>query len=268
MAEYPTLRHGEFFGFDKIRRDAAGFSLAVMTPELPADEVPVHTHESASFVFLLSGSYISSARGAGEALDRPTLIYNPPGTTHRDRFRILEGGRFLTISVSDDVLRSVAEEAPLPASATSFRRPDLLLLANRIARDCVRGMPRAAELCLELMAGVAREPETGNGAPPLWLERAKELLTEESSVRVGDAARLLGMHPVQFVRTFRRFAHCTPGEFARRARVEKAAALLRDTALPLSDVALRAGFADQSHFSRVFRRLLGAAPGAYRRSSK
>lgn len=264
------LRHGEFFGFDKVRRDAGGFSLAVMAPELSAERVPTHTHEEASFVFLLAGSYISSARGAGDVLERPALIYNPPGTTHRDRFRTLEGGRFLAISVPGAIL---VDHAPLPESATSLRRPDLLLLAHQIARECVRwraaSAARAEELCIELTAGVAHEPETSHGAPPLWLARAKAFLREQSAgpLRVGDAARVLGLHPVQFVRTFRRFAHCTPGEYLRRARVEQAAALLRDTALPLSEIALRAGFADQSHFSRVFRRLLGVPPGAYRRGS-
>jgi AraC family transcriptional regulator len=266
-----TLRHGEFFGYDKARRKAAGFQLAVMTPELPPERVPLHTHEAASFVFPFAGAYISSAKGAGDALERPTLIYNPPGTTHRDRFPTLAGGRFLTISVSDDTFREVAAEVRLPSPATSFRRPDLLLIAHRIVRECMRWRPASAPpveaLCLELMANAGHEPQPRSGQPPLWLEHAKNLLYDQctESLRITDAARLMGIHPVQFVRTFRRFVQCTPGDFIRRARVEKAAALLRDTALPLSDIALRTGFADQSHFSKVFRRIFGVSPGAYRR---
>ena len=45
-----------------------------------------HTHEEAHFVFVTSGTYLCSALGASAVCDPPTLVYNPPGTTHRDRF--------------------------------------------------------------------------------------------------------------------------------------------------------------------------------------
>ena len=48
-------------------------------------------------------------------------------------------------------------------------------------------------------------------------------------------------------------------------RVERAKALLRDTADPIADVALSVGFSSQSHLSNWFRRLVGVTPGTYRR---
>ncbi|MCY0854617.1 helix-turn-helix transcriptional regulator [Cupriavidus sp. D39] len=48
-------------------------------------------------------------------------------------------------------------------------------------------------------------------------------------------------------------------------RLERARALLRDTALPLAQVAIACGFSDQSHFTHVFSRALGVSPGNWRR---
>lgn len=85
-----------------------------------------------------------------------------------------------------------------------------------------------------------------------------------SGVTVTDASRDAGVHPTHLIRTFRRFHRCTPAEFVRAFRLEKAAQLLARTRQPLVDVALACGFADQSHFMKHFRRAFGVAPGRYR----
>jgi AraC family transcriptional regulator len=71
---------------------------------------------------------------------------------------------------------------------------------------------------------------------------------------------------VRLARTFRRQRGESVGDCVRRLRVESARRLLEDGRQPLSEVALAAGFADQSHFTRVFRRLTGMTPGEYRRT--
>jgi AraC family transcriptional regulator len=60
----------------------------------------------------------------------------------------------------------------------------------------------------------------------------------------------------------------SPHQWLLRHRVEQAKMLLRDRTLSLSVVALSCGFADQSHFNRVFARLTGLSPGAWRRNSQ
>jgi len=101
-----------------------------------------------------------------------------------------------------------------------------------------------------------------------WLAVARELLDDQcgEAVRVTELARAAGVHPVHLARVFRRYLGCTPGDYLRR-RLERAAVLLRETACPLSDVALSCGFADQSHLANAFKRHIGVTPGAYRSRS-
>jgi hypothetical protein len=69
-----SLPYGIFFGANQIRREVPGFSVSLLTPALRAEDVPLHTHENASFVFVLSGSYSSGADGAVPVGSRPMLI--------------------------------------------------------------------------------------------------------------------------------------------------------------------------------------------------
>ena len=101
---------------------------------------------------------------------------------------------------------------------------------------------------------------------PAWLRSALELLHDryDENLTIADIAASVGIHPVYLARTFRRHFHWTPAEFARWRRLEKAVHLLARTPLPLAEVALMSGFADQSHFSKTFARCFGLPPGEYR----
>ena len=63
---------------------------------------------------------------------------------------------------------------------------------------------------------------------------------------------------------FRRYYSCSPGEYLRRKRLHVARGKLADATVSLAQIASDAGFADQSHFTRAFKRFTGVTPGRYR----
>ena len=67
-----------------------------------------------------------------------------------------------------------------------------------------------------------------------------------------------------FARRFRRSFDASPHEFVLRQRVARARQLLERRAIPIHDVALACGFADQSHLNRVFKNQVGTTPGRFR----
>jgi AraC-like DNA-binding protein len=98
------------------------------------------------------------------------------------------------------------------------------------------------------------------------LRMARERLLEESSGHsLAGVAEMCGLSPSGLTHAFRRQFGCTPSSLIRRDRLDRAAVLLRDRRLTLSRIAARCGFADQSHFTREFRKLTGWPPGEYRR---
>jgi AraC family transcriptional regulator len=74
----------------------------------------------------------------------------------------------------------------------------------------------------------------------------------------------LGLHPVHLARVFRSHFRCSPGNFARQHRLQRAARLLAHGRLSLSDMARDCGFFEQPHLSRSFRARFGMTPREYR----
>ena len=124
---------------------------------------------------------------------------------------------------------------------------------------------------MELLAAILRAPERGSIAKPkpLWLERVRERLQEDPRVpTISELALLAQVHPAYMARRFREHFSLSIGRFARRARLEWAAERLAATDESVASVALRAGFADQSHFTRAFRAHYGVPPRRYRLASR
>lgn len=267
----PLFAHGRFYGaYERRRRvdsDGIAIELAELQPTVPEHEVEIHTHADAHFVLVLAGRYVSSAHGMPAVSATPALVYNPPGTTHRDCFRGLEG-RFFALSMPADALAGRA----LPAQAVR---------AGAIAEQRIRRLraelarwddasPLAVDAGVEALLDGLQRRVGDDGDGPAWLARAHERLRDDCAhaPRMGELARISGVHPVAFARAFRRRYGCSPGEFLRECRLDRAVDLLRRRPrLALGDVAARAGYADQAHFNRAFRDAFGCAPGAFRRSA-
>lgn len=79
-----------------------------------------------------------------------------------------------------------------------------------------------------------------------------------------DIAGLLEMSPYHFAHVFKRATGIAPHQYVIRRRMERGKELLVSTDLPIADIALAVGFANQSHFSAAFHRATGLTPQAYR----
>jgi AraC family transcriptional regulator len=106
------------------------------------------------------------------------------------------------------------------------------------------------------------------GLAPWQVRRAKEILCANLDGRVPlqEVARECRLSVSHFSRAFRRSMGAAPHNWLLTRRVEAAKEKLRDDRLSLLDVALVCGFADQSHLTRVFTRIVGVSPGAWRRA--
>jgi AraC family transcriptional regulator len=87
---------------------------------------------------------------------------------------------------------------------------------------------------------------------------------EEGRVALQVVAHEVGMSYFHFSRAFKQSMGMSPTSYIAERRINRAKELLRDTELPLSEIALRSGFSSQSHFTTSFRRVTGATPGAFR----
>lgn len=99
---------------------------------------------------------------------------------------------------------------------------------------------------------------------PVWLEAVEERLAMQTPPTTTDLARELGLNPGWLAQAYRAATGEGIGEAVRRKRVELATSLLRGSDAPAAEIAVAAGFCDQSHMIRVFRGLIGRTPAQVR----
>jgi AraC family transcriptional regulator len=99
---------------------------------------------------------------------------------------------------------------------------------------------------------------------------ACEMLASEagSDLSIAAIARRCGLSRGYFIRGFKEATGKTPHQWALSQRVEQARGMLVKSDMSLADIALACGFADQSHFTRVFARVTGMPPGSWRRAMR
>ncbi|MGH9795744.1 MAG: AraC family transcriptional regulator [Candidatus Acidiferrales bacterium] len=263
-----ALPLGVFFGEPRIRLRTTSFVFSSLLGTCPEEEVPRHSHPEAHFVLVLRGAYITEAREAESLCGPLTLIFNPAGTTHRDRFRSRDG-QFLAMSLRAGTEEALQREYPYSVVLRDQR-------VIRTAREACLEMHLADDISglvleglgLELLGRALRAHAMRDRNPPRWLCRAREQLREGCALRISiaEVARTAGVHSVHFARAFRRYFHCSPGEYVRGCRVERACQLLIAARLPLAEVAQEPGFADQSQMSHAVKRLTGNTPRELRRA--
>ncbi len=108
--------------------------------------------------------------------------------------------------------------------------------------------------------------EVVGGLPPRRLQRVFSHIKEnvERDLSVSELAQVVGMSQYYFSKLFKTSTGTTPHQYVMRQRVERAQEHLRETRTALAEVATLVGFETQSHFTSVFRRLVGTTPKHYR----
>jgi AraC family transcriptional regulator len=233
-------------------------------------EIPPHSHEHPFLCAILQGA--SSERCGTETWDctANAVFVRPAGLTHANRVGEM-GLRFLGIELAPDWPARWDKRALLPKCTVTVDGvcPGLTRKLYREFRADDAASALVLEgLVLEILGEACRAVSVAETGLPLWLRRTRELLHVRYRERPSlmELASEAGVHPFHLARAFRRSFGCTVGEYVRRLRIECACHALAIPGSSLVRVALEAGFADQSQFSRTFKQIVGITPSEYRRN--
>lgn len=257
-------------GSDEMKPKETSSSPSLEVRRYP-QETETHSHGHHQFVLPLSGTLEMEIAGKGGAVHGSAMAAVHAGEGHSfqgsgsNELLILdypsgtEGGYMMSPVLAEEI--AARPFVTLDSSLLALTR----FLASENVRTgqglAARGMDLFLEALTERLCGEAL-------AEPAALRRAETIIRMRSGrdLEVRDLAREVGMSESRLHRLFRLHRGVTPGQAMTAARLSYAARLLAESRESLAEVALRAGFADQSSFTRAFRREMGATPADYRKT--
>jgi AraC family transcriptional regulator len=243
-------------GTVSARRERIGASEISEVVFAPDVRLSWHHHPRSCLAVVIEGAIRKVfPRGEEDAVDG-TVIEMPAQERHEDLFG-RQGARIVVI-----------ESEPRSGPVRCFRDWKMTMLAHDVSRELAH--PDAYTrlslegLALELAATVARLRDRPRREPRLVL--VDEMLAARIAYppSLAEIAREVGVHPSHLARTFRAQYGESIGERGRRLRLGWAAQRVARSEESLAEIAARAGFSDQSHFTREFKRHFGVTPGRYR----
>jgi len=265
-----TLPVGYCFESIVQRREVSGLRLLESRYRAGQRSVP-HVHAAASFCLVLQGRFVHFYRGKTERCEPRSLLFYRPGEPHAERF-LASGARCFILELSEAWLARLSELEDGGGRSHPVTSPEASNLAWRVFREMREPDGFTAlvieGLALELMGETLRHSRLARreALPPTAMECVRDMIhaAAPGPVSLGAIGATLGLHPVHVANAFRRRYGCSVGQYARRLRVDLACRRLASSREPLRDIAVEAGFYDQSHMTREFRRILHTTPARYR----
>lgn len=248
------------------RPQVAGVS-EVLHAHFPSHAYPLHTHDTWTLLVVDSG-VVRFRLGCREHSTSPAMVtLLPPGVPHDGRSATAAGFRKRVIYLhagSLDLGRvGAAVERPGVLDPVLLRRVDELHGALRQPSDAFEAESLLALLTDRLRHHLGRTEQPWPRDPGL-ASRLRELLDAHvvEGLTLGRAAAELGADPTHLVRVFTRELGMPPHRYLVGRRLDAARRLLLAGGRA-ADVATEAGFYDQAHLTRHFKRFLGVTPGTY-----
>lgn len=267
MTQSAHLAPGEFYGQIIRRRVCSGATLSVVR-HARARDLPVHTHEQSYFCLLIEGSYSERYESRVIDYDPFSIALHPAKFSHSDSIGDA-GGTFFTIELADEWHARLEKYVDLSNVEVELAGGDVVWGATQLLREFLE-TDQPNELLIESLLYAMLSTFThfpAETSVPSWLETAKMFLQSASADKycMKEIAEVAGVHPVSLARGFRVHENQTVGDFVSRLRVTRACHLMADGARRMTDIAVDCCFADQSHFTRVFKRITGMTPTVFRK---
>jgi AraC family transcriptional regulator len=262
-----------FFGSSLTSRDFGQF--VITERQYPGGcTTPVHAHERPLFCVVLDGAYEEQQSSRRVYCTRATTLFHAAEEEHLERFA-QSGGRSLIIELERSWTERVREVSRVGINSSVAQDSGTLRpMGSRLYREFLSSDPAARliieGLLYEITGEFFRIEHRRETQRPRWLGRAVEMIQDNFPRRLtlASIAEEVGVHPVHLAQSFRRFHGCTVGDYIRRVRIDYVCQQLVRSNIPFMDLAVAAGFADRSHFSRTFKRAVGILPSQYRLNAR
>lgn len=226
---------------------------------VPTCTLGEHVHAEDRVVMTVSGGFETLCERRVFQVNRQRGFFRPANVVHVDTYAMPA----ICVSIALPPLER-APGVPFLVLDNEFHWVARRLSGELDAFDATSAL--AVEGLCALVAGRVRHSQCDE-RKPVWLARVRERLEDEyaNPPTLQSIAQDVQRDVSHVATTFRRAYGKSIGEYVRELRVWRTRRLVEDTSISLAHIAQFGGFADQSHFARIFKRCFGVTPGVYRR---
>ena len=244
----------------------------------PGDEPFVEVHRSYSVSYVRKGSFGLRSRGRSFELVAGSVLVGRPGDEYVCTHDHCHGDECVSVALSPELVETLGGGAALWQIGSLSPLPELVVLGE-LVQAAVEGAsdidPQEAGLFLaarfvEVATGHRRKALRSSALDrrravdaALWIDAHSH-----ESINLQDAARAAGLSSFHFLRLFTNVLEVTPHQYLVRSRLRRAARMLADADLPITDIAYDVGFGDLSNFVRTFHRAAGVSPRRFRHAAR
>ncbi|MEZ5427964.1 MAG: AraC family transcriptional regulator [Pyrinomonadaceae bacterium] len=239
------------------------------TAYLPQTRLAFHSHEFVYFCFVVMGVFTESYGKHKQIYKRSNLVFHPLEEFHSNYFHTKSRCFNIQFSLQNFENKILGKESLTDTYV--FRGENINYLTSKLYWEFY-SMDEFSHLTieglmLEIMAETFRHStEKPFTDLPKWLLQIKEMLDDKygQNQTIDLLANSVNVHPTHLIGEFKKHFQTAIGNYVRRKRIEQSTKRLIETKTPISEIAIESGFFDQSHFTRIFKKVTGMTPKTYR----
>jgi len=265
-----TLQKGRFFGTSKEQFSTGGLTI-VHSSFHNYSHCPWHYHNNAHFAFTTKGTLTETHRSKKIILSPGSLLYNHSQEPHCNG-NYSAGVSALHIDIGEDWFTRYNIRYSQIGGVHLLENPLLKQIFFKVFKE-VNELDAASSITIEALLLQAINLMLSSPLPKAldrsrWISQLTELLHSKCSepLSLEYVAAELHIHPVYLCQQFPLLFNCTFGDYIRKLRIERAVKyMLSGEELSLTEISYNCGFADQSHFIRIFKKNVGVSPLKFRK---
>lgn len=226
----------------------------------PRLSTPAHFHSQSYLALVLRGNYQDRRANTDYLCARHSVKFHRSNEYHSCTYGAAGVCQF-TIQFDEQLA-----ETTIPYSTISYESHISDLAYNIYQEFCTADpQPGAIESSTKRLLSELFEKRCFQ-QEGRWLEELKNLLVNrcEENWELSELARVFDRHPVYLAQQFKKSYGVTIGHFQRTTKIQRAKKFLLEDSCPIVEIAMRLGFADHSHFSKIFKQVVGCTPSQFR----
>jgi len=262
---YLTLTKGQYLAPHYQTYDLEGLVVGITSHLQPIETGKWHAHENAMLSFVLYGGNLEQR--AGQELERTTgsLNFYHANELHRNTYKYFPS-KHISLEFEQRFLQHhhlLESDIALAVNKMKGCQFDFIKILSEIQLNDQLSADGIKSLSIEMIYNALGISQNH----PSWIKKIEQLLQDrwQENLSLADLAQETGIYPTSISKHFRKYFGCTLSDYSRKIKVEHAIRLMNTTTKSLTEIAFICGFADQSHFIRVFKKITGFLPKAYQK---